>query len=70
LFNGIDFIIYYGLGHHGIPTYTLKEPFGWTLLHGNLLLKCARFNILSGVAEDFGLLGCCVVSLSKWFPTF
>jgi len=51
LFNGIDFIVWYGLGHHGHShIFALNGlMFGWTLLLGNLLLVCARFDILTVV---------------------
>jgi hypothetical protein len=49
LFDGIDFIIFYGLGHHGHShIFALNGLLiGWTLLFGNLLLVCARFDILT-----------------------
>ena len=44
LFHCIDFIVCYGLGHHGHSNiFALKGlMFGWTSLLGNLLLVCAR----------------------------
>ena len=49
LFDGIDFTICYGLGHHGHShIFALNRlMIGWTLLLGNLLLLCARFDILT-----------------------
>jgi len=51
LFDGIDFVICFGLGHHGHShIFALNGlMIGWTLFLGNLLLVCTRFDILTVV---------------------
>jgi hypothetical protein len=70
LFDGIDFIICYGLGHHGHShIFALNGlMIGWTLLLGNLLLVCARFDILTVVLLRIQSSGMYVVSIEQVVP--